>query len=97
MVRKYGVDKSNSQFYTKYITKLSFVLEITQFLVSEPFYFYHGGKKSEFTKSSAFLHAFHICCETQLKYTHAHLTKKLRLVFFSGNDPFSKELLVRIS
>ena len=45
VVRKYGVDKAISQFYTKYITKLSFFLKITQFLVCEPFFFYHRGNK----------------------------------------------------
>ena len=81
MVRKYGVDKANSQFYTKYITKLSFVLKITQFLVSEPFFFYHRGKKVSSQRAKPFCMLFIFAVKTQLKYTHAHLTKKLRLVF----------------
>ena len=48
-------------------------------------------------KAKPFCMLFIFAVKTQLKYTHAHLTKKLRLFFFSGNDLFSKEPLVRIS
>ena len=96
MVRKYGVDKAISQFYTKYITKLSFFLKITQFLVCEPFSFNHRGKKVSSRRAKQFCMLFNFAVKTQLKSTHAHLTKKLT-AFFSGNDLFSKKPLVRIS
>ena len=38
---EYGVDEVIPQFHIKWFTKLSFVLKITQFLVCEPFFFYH--------------------------------------------------------
>ena len=54
MVRKYGIDKVIPQFHMKWITKLSFVLKITQFLVSELFVFI-SEQKSEFTKTFCML------------------------------------------
>ena len=51
VVSKYGVDKAIPQFYIKWITKLSFALKITQFLVCEHYYFISPNEESEFTKS----------------------------------------------
>ena len=47
-------------------------------------------------RARPFCMLFIFAVKTQLKYTHAHLTKK-ETVFFSGNNLFSKEPLVRIS
>ena len=98
MVRKYGVDKAISQFYTKYITKLSFFfLKITQFFVCEPFFFYHRKrKKVSSRRAKHFCMLFNFAVKTQLKSTHA-FDKKIETAFFSGNDLFSKKPLVRIS
>ena len=47
-------------------------------------------------RAKHFYMLFNFAVKTQLKSTHAHLTKK-RLLFFSGNDLFSEKPLVRIS
>ena len=63
------------------ITKLSFVLKITQFLVYEPFFFYHQRKKVSSRRTKHFCMLFNFAVKTQLKSMHTHLTKKLRLLF----------------
>ena len=83
MVRKYGVDKAILQFYFKWITKLSFDLKIIQFLVCEPFFFYHQTKKVSSQRAKPFCMFFILAVKTHIKShatTNAHLTKKLRLL-----------------
>ena len=51
VVSKYGVNKAIPQFRIKGITKLSYILKITQFLSFECFFLLPPSKESEITKS----------------------------------------------
>ena len=85
VVSKYGVEKAIPQFYIKWITKLSFVHNIIQFLVWKPFFFYHRTKKdsSRRAKPSCMLFVFAMKTQSYL------FDQKNMICFFSGNELFS--------
>ena len=70
------------QFYIKWVTKLSFVLEKTKFLDCEPFFHYQA-KKASSQRAKPLCTLFIFAVKAQLKVMHAHF------YLVSGNKLFA--------